>query len=59
MSYLFPLIIGSIGFFLLNIGDSTKTFLVYKILGIIALYIAFLWGVCIVCGNIGYSIGRG
>ena len=56
MDYIFPSIIGGIGFFMLTIGDNTQTFLVYKIFGVIALIVAFVWFSCVVGYNIGYSL---
>ena len=56
MNYLLPAIIGGIGFFLFSIGDNTSAFLVYKILGGIALAIAAFWLLYVVGYNIGYSL---
>ena len=53
LDYIFPFVIGGIGFFLLGIGDNSNAFLVYKILGVIALLVAFFWFFY----NIGYNIG--
>ena len=56
MEYIIPAVIGGIGFFLLGIGDNSQSFLVYKILGVITLIVAFFWFVYVLFYNIGYSL---